>query len=84
MTTIKTHIEFKSNFGFVPAQTVNAAIREIKKNDATSHEHLQRGWDGQKTHVYLKTDLTSVEVRSILTKFIQKYDYLYFYLTVKA
>ena len=79
----KFHIEFKSNFGFVPGKTVNSALKAIKNIDPSSHEHYQRGWDGQKTHVYLKSELTSVEARQILTKFINKYDYLYFYLTVK-
>ena len=82
MSQIKTHIEFKSNFGFVPGKYVNQAIKLLKSLEPSSHEHLQRGWDGHISHVYLKTQLTSVEVRQALTAFIQMYEGLYFYVTV--
>jgi hypothetical protein len=80
----KYNIEFKSRFGFVPAQTVNAALRYLRKIDPTSHEYLQRGWNGQATLIYLESELSTQIIGDELTKFIQKYDHLYFYLGKKA
>lgn len=80
---IKTEITFGSNFGYVSPRTVDAAIRKIRKADASAKERYGRGKIGNGHIVYLNTSLTSTELRKLLTDFIQKYDHLKFYLTVK-
>lgn len=81
---IKVEISFRSNFGFIPKRTVDAAVNKLKKKDPRTREMFDRGnLNGQAKIVYLDTCLTSVEIRSILNKFIQKYDNLYFSVTVK-
>lgn len=78
-------IEFKSNFGMISGNTIDAAFRTIKKIDSTAFQHYEKNWDNRNRiySLFVTSERTPQELREQLTHFIQRYDYLYFYLTVK-
>lgn len=81
----RVHIEFKSNFGMISPNTIDAAFRSIKKIDTSAFQHFEKNWDNRNRifSLFVTSERTPQELRQQLTNFIQKYDYLYFYLTVK-
>jgi hypothetical protein len=81
----KMEIEFKSNFGMISPNTIDAAFRQIKRIDKKAFQHYEKNWDNYRRvfSLFVTSERTPQELREQLTHFIQRYDYLYFYLTVK-
>lgn len=81
-----THKELmlKSNFGYISPNTVEAAIRRLRKEDPQVREKYQRGQINNSWVLYLETSLSLIDINRILTNFIQRYDYLYFNVTSKG
>lgn len=81
----RMHIEFKSNFGMISGNTIDAAFRVIKRFDKSAFQHYEKHWDNRARifSLWVTSEKTPQELRKQLTHFIQRYDYLYFYLTVK-
>lgn len=71
-------INFKNDKFYISPNTINSAIKELRKEDKDLKEMYERGKVSNGWIIYLKTELNTPKIRSILTPFIEKYEHLYF------